>query len=96
MRGSRRSTKIRWPHYYSKEESWTLLLPRELSLGHCFQMLLLLTHFKSMSKGIKDTLKLKFKKNKDTAEQLGNESRSDRRMMEVFREDEEDDSQGTS
>lgn len=49
--------------------------------------------FGSLSKGIKDTFKLKFKKNKDTAEQVGQEDRSGQRhVMEVFREEEEEDS----
>lgn len=47
--------------------------------------------FGSLSKGIKDTFKLKFKKNKDTAEQIGKEGRSGQRnVMEVFREEEEE------
>lgn len=47
--------------------------------------------FGSLSKGIKDTFKLKFKKNKDTAEQVGKESRSGQRnVMEVFMEEEEE------
>ncbi|XP_032184490.1 ankyrin repeat and SAM domain-containing protein 4B [Mustela erminea] len=47
--------------------------------------------FGSLSKGIKDTFKIKFKKNKDTAEQVGKERRSEQRnVMEVFREEEED------
>lgn len=47
--------------------------------------------FGSLSKGIKDTFKLKFKKNKDTAEQVGKEYRNGQRnVMEVFREEEED------
>ncbi|XP_040611350.1 ankyrin repeat and SAM domain-containing protein 4B [Mesocricetus auratus] len=47
--------------------------------------------FGSLSKGIKDTFKIKFKKNKDTAEQVGKEDRNGQRhVMEVFREEEED------
>lgn len=47
--------------------------------------------FGSLSKGIKDTFKLKFKKNKDTAEQVGQEDRNGQRhVMEVFQEEEED------
>ncbi|XP_069860471.1 ankyrin repeat and SAM domain-containing protein 4B [Dipodomys merriami] len=47
--------------------------------------------FGSLSKGIKDTFKLKFKKSKDTEEQVGKGDRSGQRnVMEVFREEEED------
>ncbi|XP_008842059.1 ankyrin repeat and SAM domain-containing protein 4B [Nannospalax galili] len=47
--------------------------------------------FGSLSKGIKDTFKLKFKKNKDTAEQVGNEGQSGQKhVIEVFREEEEE------
>ncbi|XP_055483649.1 ankyrin repeat and SAM domain-containing protein 4B [Psammomys obesus] len=48
--------------------------------------------FGSLSKGIKDTFKIKFKKNKDTAEQVGKDGRNGQRpVMEVFREEEEED-----
>ncbi|XP_048187856.1 ankyrin repeat and SAM domain-containing protein 4B [Perognathus longimembris pacificus] len=47
--------------------------------------------FGSLSKGIKDTFKLKFKKSKDTAEQVGRGDRGGQRnVMEVFQEEEED------
>lgn len=47
--------------------------------------------FGSLSKGIKDTFKIKFKKNKDTAEQEGKASRGrQRNVMEVFGEEDED------
>ncbi|XP_022357679.1 ankyrin repeat and SAM domain-containing protein 4B [Enhydra lutris kenyoni] len=71
---------------YNKEESGTLSssmssLSKASASGT----------FGSLSKGIKDTFKIKFKKNKDTAEQVGKESRSEQRnVMEVFREEEED------
>ncbi|XP_012645601.1 ankyrin repeat and SAM domain-containing protein 4B [Microcebus murinus] len=46
--------------------------------------------FGSLSKGIKDTFKIKLKKSKDTAEQVEKEGRSGQRnVMEVFREEEE-------
>lgn len=47
--------------------------------------------FGSLSKGIKDTFKIKSKKNKDTAERMGTDDRNGQRpVMEVFREEEED------
>ncbi|XP_037670539.1 ankyrin repeat and SAM domain-containing protein 4B [Choloepus didactylus] len=71
---------------YGKEESGTL----SSSKGP-FSNASASTTFGSLSKGIKDTFKLKFKKNKDTAEQVGKEGRSGQRnVMEVFREEEED------
>lgn len=71
---------------YSKEESGTLSSSMS-SVSNAS------AHgtFGSLSKGIKDTFKIKFKKNKDTAEQVGKESRREQRnVMEVFREEEED------
>ncbi|XP_054436890.1 ankyrin repeat and SAM domain-containing protein 4B [Pteronotus mesoamericanus] len=46
--------------------------------------------FGSLSKGIKGTFKIKFKKNKDTAEQVEECRNEQRNVMEVFREEEED------
>ncbi|CAH6793027.1 ankyrin repeat and SAM domain-containing protein 4B [Phodopus roborovskii] len=75
---------------YSKEDSGTL------SSSHgTFSRLSLSSAsaggFGSLSKGFKDTFKMKFKKNKDTAEQVGKEDRNGQRhVMEVFREEEED------
>ncbi|KAF6123026.1 ankyrin repeat and sterile alpha motif domain containing 4B [Phyllostomus discolor] len=45
----------------------------------------------SLSKGIKGTFKIKFKKNKDTSEQVEKECRNEQRnVMDMFREEEED------
>ncbi|XP_055994759.1 ankyrin repeat and SAM domain-containing protein 4B [Sorex fumeus] len=47
--------------------------------------------FGSLSKGIKDTFRLKFKKNKDTVEQVGKANGSGQRnVMEVFMEEDEE------
>ncbi|XP_037008814.2 ankyrin repeat and SAM domain-containing protein 4B [Artibeus jamaicensis] len=47
--------------------------------------------FGSLSKGIKDTFKIKFKKNKDTSQQVEKEHRNEQRnVMDVFRDEEED------
>ncbi|XP_032699865.1 ankyrin repeat and SAM domain-containing protein 4B [Lontra canadensis] len=71
---------------YNKEESGTLSSSMS-SLSNASAP----GTFGSLSKGIKDTFKIKFKKNKDTAEQVGKESKSEQRnVMEVFREEEED------
>lgn len=80
---------------YSKEESGTLSSAKGTFTRSLLSNASASNTFGSLSKGIKDTLKLKFKKNKDTAEQLGNESRSGQKnVMEVFREDEEDEFSG--
>ncbi|KAL6049108.1 hypothetical protein STEG23_021652 [Scotinomys teguina] len=77
-------------HTYSKEDSGTL----SSSHGTFSRSSLSKAPtggFGSLSKGIKDTFKLKFKKNKDTAEQVEKEGRNGQRhVMEVFREEEED------
>lgn len=53
--------------------------------------------FGSLSKGIKGTFKIKFKKNKDTSEQVEKECRNEQRnVMDVFREEEEDTFSGDS
>ncbi|KAM9724849.1 ankyrin repeat and SAM domain-containing protein 4B [Dama dama] len=80
---------------YSKEESGTLSSSKGTFSRSPLSNASASNTFGSLSKGIKDTLKLKFKKNKDTAEQLGNGSRSGQKnVMEVFREDEEDEFSG--
>ncbi|XP_008695416.1 ankyrin repeat and SAM domain-containing protein 4B isoform X2 [Ursus americanus] len=76
---------------YSKEESGTLSSSKGTFSTSSLSNAAASGTFGSLSKGIKDTFKIKFKKNKDTAEQVGKESRSGQRnVMEVFREEEED------
>ncbi|XP_013970046.1 ankyrin repeat and SAM domain-containing protein 4B [Canis lupus baileyi] len=76
---------------YSKEESGTLSSSNGTFSRSSLANASASGTFGSLSKGIKDTFKLKLKKNKDTAEQVGKESRSGQRnVMEVFREEEED------
>ncbi|XP_006212185.2 ankyrin repeat and SAM domain-containing protein 4B [Vicugna pacos] len=76
---------------YSKEESGTPSSSKGSFSGPSLSNASASNKFGSLSKGIKDTFKIKFKKNKDTAEQVGKESRSGQRnVMEVFREEEED------
>lgn len=75
---------------YSKEDSGTLSSSRSTfsrsSLSNTS-----VGGFGSLSKGIKDTFKLKSKKNKDTTEQMGMDGKNGQRpVMEVFREEEED------
>ncbi|XP_004474111.3 ankyrin repeat and SAM domain-containing protein 4B [Dasypus novemcinctus] len=76
---------------YSKESSGTLSSSKGTFTQSSFSNASVSNTFGSLSKGIKDTFKIKFKKNKDTAEQVGKEGRSvQRNVMEVFREEEED------
>lgn len=76
---------------YNKEESGTLSSSKGTFSGSSFSNASASRTFGSLSKGIKDTFKIKFKKNKDTAEQVGKEGRSGQRnVMEVFREEDED------
>ncbi|XP_004415808.1 PREDICTED: ankyrin repeat and SAM domain-containing protein 4B [Odobenus rosmarus divergens] len=76
---------------YSKEESGTLSSSKGTFSTSSLSNASASGTFGSLSKGIKDTFKIKFKKNKDTAEPVGKESRSGQRnVMEVFREEEED------
>ncbi|XP_003477850.2 ankyrin repeat and SAM domain-containing protein 4B [Cavia porcellus] len=76
---------------YSKEESRTLPSVKGTFSRSSFSSASASSTFGSLSKGIKDTFKMKFKKNKDTAEQMSNEGRSGQRnVMEVFREEEEE------
>uniref|UniRef100_A0A0P6JAI4 Ankyrin repeat and SAM domain-containing protein 4B n=1 Tax=Heterocephalus glaber TaxID=10181 RepID=A0A0P6JAI4_HETGA len=76
---------------YSKEESGSLSSFKSISSTSSFSSASASSRLGSLSKGIKDTFKLKFKKNKDTAEQVGKEGRSGQRnVMEMFREEEED------
>ncbi|XP_003916695.1 ankyrin repeat and SAM domain-containing protein 4B [Papio anubis] len=76
---------------YSKEESGTLSSSKGTFSRSFPSNASAPGTFGSLSKGIKDTFKIKFKKNKDTAEQVGKEGRSGQRnVMEVFREEEED------
>ncbi|XP_004586860.2 ankyrin repeat and SAM domain-containing protein 4B [Ochotona princeps] len=75
---------------YSKEESGTLSLSKGTFSNASFSSASASSTFGSLSKGIKDTFKLKFKKNKDTAEKMEKEDRiGQRNVMEVFREEEE-------
>ncbi|XP_021076675.1 ankyrin repeat and SAM domain-containing protein 4B [Mus pahari] len=75
---------------YSKEDSGTLSSSHS-TFSRSFLSNTSAGGFGSLSKGIKDTFKIKSKKNKDTAEQLGKDGRSGQRpVMEVFREEEED------
>uniref|UniRef100_A0A8C8ZYG1 Ankyrin repeat and sterile alpha motif domain containing 4B n=1 Tax=Prolemur simus TaxID=1328070 RepID=A0A8C8ZYG1_PROSS len=75
----------------SKEESGTLSSSKGTVSSSSFSNASLSSAFGSLSKGIKDTFKIKLKKSKDTAEQVGKEGRSGQRnVMEVFREEEED------
>lgn len=76
---------------YSKENAGTLSSAKGPFPGPSLSKASAARPLGSLSKGIKDTFKLKFKKNKDTAEPVGKESRSGQRnVMEVFREEEED------
>lgn len=76
---------------YSKEESGTLSSSKGTFSRSFPSNASAPGTFGSLSKGIKDTFKIKFKKNKDTAEQVGKEGRSGQRnVMEVFTEEEED------
>lgn len=78
-------------HTYSKEESGTLSSSKGTFSKSSFSNASASSTFGSLSKGIKDTFKLKFKKNKDTAEQVGREGRSGQKnVMEMYREEEED------
>uniref|UniRef100_A0A8C3VW76 Ankyrin repeat and sterile alpha motif domain containing 4B n=1 Tax=Catagonus wagneri TaxID=51154 RepID=A0A8C3VW76_9CETA len=76
---------------HSKEESGTLPSSKGTFSRSSLPNASASNTFGSLSKGIKDTFKLKYKKNKDTAEQAGKESRSGQRnVMEVFKEEEEE------
>lgn len=76
---------------YSKEESGTLSSSKGTFSRSFPSNASAPGTFGSLSKGIKDTFKIKFKKNKDRAEQVGKEGRSGQRnVMEVFTEEEED------
>lgn len=76
---------------YSKEESGTLSSSKDTFSRSSLSNASSSGTFGSVSKGIKDTFKIKFKKNKDTGEQVGKESRNGQKnVMEVFREEEED------
>ncbi|XP_075384487.1 ankyrin repeat and SAM domain-containing protein 4B [Tenrec ecaudatus] len=75
----------------SKEDSGTLSSPKGTFSKSSFSHASASSTLGSLSKGIKDTFQLKFKKNKDTAEQGGKEGRSGQRtVMEVFAEEDED------
>ncbi|XP_038187705.1 ankyrin repeat and SAM domain-containing protein 4B [Arvicola amphibius] len=77
---------------YSKEDSGTFSSSHRAFSGSSLSKAST-GGFGSLSKGIKDTFKLKFKKNKDTAEQVEQEDRNGQRhVMEVFGEEEEEDS----
>lgn len=76
---------------YSKEESGTLSSAQGTLSRSSLSQASASSTFGSLSKGIKDTFKLKFRKNKDTAEREGKASGSGQRnVMDVFREEEED------
>lgn len=76
---------------HNKEESGTLSSSKGTFSRSSFSNASASSTFGSLSKGIKDTFKMKFKKNKDTAEHTGKEGRSGQRnVMEVFREEDED------
>nr|XP_027796214.1 ankyrin repeat and SAM domain-containing protein 4B [Marmota flaviventris] len=76
---------------YNKEESGTLSSSKGTFSRSSFSSASASSTFGSLSKGIKDTFKMKFKKNKDTAEPIGKEGRSGQRnVMDVFREEDED------
>lgn len=76
---------------YSKENAGTLSSSQDTFSKSALSNSSASGGFGSLSKGIKDTFKLKFKKNKDTAEQVGKEGGGGQRpVMEVFREEEED------
>ncbi|EHB01968.1 Ankyrin repeat and SAM domain-containing protein 4B [Heterocephalus glaber] len=78
-------------HAYSKEESGSLSSFKRMSSRSSFSSASASSRPGSLSKGIKDPFKLKFKKNKDAAEQVGKEGRSGQRnVMEMFGEEEED------
>lgn len=76
---------------YDKENAGTLSSAKGPFPGSSLSKASAARPLGSLSKGIKDTFKIKFKKNKDTAEPVGKESRSGQRnVMDVFREEEED------
>ncbi|XP_022444295.1 ankyrin repeat and SAM domain-containing protein 4B isoform X2 [Delphinapterus leucas] len=76
---------------YNKEESGTLSSSKDTFSRSSLSNVSASNTFGSLSKGIKDTFKIKFKKNKDTAEPLGKERTSGQKnVMEVFREEDED------
>ncbi|KAF6272285.1 ankyrin repeat and sterile alpha motif domain containing 4B [Rhinolophus ferrumequinum] len=76
---------------YNKENAGTLSSTKGPLPGSSLSKASAARPLGSLSKGIKDTFKIKFKKNKDTAEPVGKESRSGQRnVMEVFREEEEE------
>lgn len=75
---------------YSKEDSGTLSSSRS-TFSRSSLSNISAGGFGSLSKGIKDTFKLKSKKNKDTTERMGTDGKNGQRpVMEVFREEEED------
>ncbi|KAM5228335.1 ankyrin repeat and SAM domain-containing protein 4B [Ctenodactylus gundi] len=75
---------------YNKEEHGTLSSSKGTYSRSSLSSASASSTFGSLSKGIKDTFKMKFKKNKDTAEQVGKEGRNrQRNVMEMFREEEE-------
>ncbi|XP_053412128.1 ankyrin repeat and SAM domain-containing protein 4B [Nycticebus coucang] len=75
---------------YSREESGTLSSSKGTFSSSSFSRASASSTFGSL-KGIKDTFKMKFKRSKDTAEQMGKEGRHDQRnVMEMFMEEEED------
>ncbi|XP_068380635.1 ankyrin repeat and SAM domain-containing protein 4B isoform X2 [Eschrichtius robustus] len=76
---------------YNKEESGTLSSSKGTFSRSSLSNASASNTFGSLSKGIKDTFKIKFKKNKDTAEPLGKERTSGQKnVMEVFREEQEE------
>ncbi|KAM5197755.1 ankyrin repeat and SAM domain-containing protein 4B isoform 1-T5 [Hipposideros larvatus] len=76
---------------YSKEDAGTLSSAKGPFPGSSLSNASATSIRGSLSKGIKDTFKIKFKKNKDTAEHVEKESRGGQRnVMEVFKEEEEE------
>ncbi|XP_037363366.1 ankyrin repeat and SAM domain-containing protein 4B [Talpa occidentalis] len=75
---------------YSKEDSGALSSAKGTYSKSSLSNAASSSAFGSLSKGIKDTFKIKFKKSKDTAEELGQERSGQRNVMEMFREEEEE------
>ncbi|XP_070269806.1 ankyrin repeat and SAM domain-containing protein 4B [Myotis yumanensis] len=82
---------------YRKEEAGTLSSSKSTLSRSSLSNASASSTFGSLSKGIKGTFKIQFKKNKDTAEQGGKGCRNGQRnVMEVFSEEEEDTFSGES
>nr|XP_004665506.2 ankyrin repeat and SAM domain-containing protein 4B [Jaculus jaculus] len=78
-------------HNHSKEDSGTLFSSKGTFSKSSLSNASASGTFGSLSKGIKDTFKLKLRKNKEAEEKVEKEGRSGQRnVMQVFREEEED------